>query len=190
MSKNTLSSDFRKVNVDDIDEEHYRNDPDQELGLRSAVAAREVKVRKLIQMGNLVEALVTALESPPMSCKEHPVKKCNAGIVLDVLTHFQPSEIEKAVTKLDNDQIDTLMKYIYRGFEEPTDRLCANLLVSSWGLGSIMLVLTSRKTVYARSSWSVQYSRMILLRDARNHPHTVKKGVTVTPKGVSFHWFK
>ena len=153
MSKNTVGSDFRKVNVDELDEEHYRDEPDQELGLGSAVAAREAKVKKLVQMGNLVEALVTALESPPMSCKEHPIKKRNAGIVLDVLPRFRPSEIEKTVAMLDNDQIDTLMKYIYRGFEEPTDRLCANLLVwhqhavSSRGLGSIMRVLTSRKTV-------------------------------------------
>ena len=155
MSKKTLSSDFRKVNVDELDEEHYRDQPDQEIDLECVVDVllRGAEVKRLVQKGNLDEALVKALESPPMSRKEHFIKKRNAGIVLDVLARFRPSEIEKTVAKLDNDQIDTLVKYIYRGFEEPTDRLCAILLVwhqhavCSRGLVTIVRVLTSRKTV-------------------------------------------
>ena len=149
MSKKTLSSHLRKVDV-----KHYRDEPDQEIAMSLVdTILRGAKVKRLVEMGNLVEALVTALESPPMPCKEHLIKKRNAGIVLDVLARFRPSEIKKTVAKLDNDQIDTLVKYVYRGFEEPTDRLCAILLVwhqhavSSRGLVTIVRVLTSCKTV-------------------------------------------
>ncbi len=50
-------------------------------------------------------------------------------MVLDVLTRFKSSEIAKTVTSLDNDQRDILMKYIYRGFAEPTENSCGTLLV-------------------------------------------------------------
>ncbi len=53
----------------------------------------------------------------------------NFSMVLDVLTRFKTSEIGKAVTSLDNDQKDILMKYIYRGFAEPTENSCGSLLV-------------------------------------------------------------
>ena len=50
-------------------------------------------------------------------------------MVLDVLTRFKQSEVEKAIGQLDTDEIDVLMKYIYRGFAEPTEKSCGILLV-------------------------------------------------------------
>ena len=69
---------------------------------------------------------------------------------------FKGSEkIEEAVNSLDKDLVDTLMKYIYRGFGLPGSEnvSCAVLLV--WhekalvkgGLGSIIRVMTDRKKV-------------------------------------------
>ena len=48
---------------------------------------------------------------------------------MDVLTRFRQSEVEEAVKKLDSEQVDILMKYIYRGFAEPTENSCGILLV-------------------------------------------------------------
>ncbi len=42
---------------------------------------------------------------------------------------FKTSEIEKAINDLDKDAIDVLMKYIYKGFSEPSDNSSAVLLV-------------------------------------------------------------
>ena len=56
-------------------------------------------------------------------------KDRNFSVVLDVLTRFRTNEVEKAVKTLDSDQIDMLMKYIYRGFQEPTENSCGILLV-------------------------------------------------------------
>ncbi|NXA49859.1 ARP5L protein, partial [Nothocercus julius] len=75
------------------------------------------------------------------------------GIMLKVLTSFKSSEIEQAVNSLDRNDIDLLMKYIYKGFEKPTENSSAILLqwhekaLAVGGLGSIVRVLTARKTV-------------------------------------------
>lgn len=49
-------------------------------------------------------------------------------MVLKVLTSFKSSEIEQAVNSLDSSGIDLLMKYIYKGFEKPTENSSAILL--------------------------------------------------------------
>ena len=53
----------------------------------------------------------------------------NFNTVLDVLTLFRASEVEKAVQGLNKDQLDILIKYIYRGFAYPTENSCGILLV-------------------------------------------------------------
>lgn len=47
-----------------------------------------------------------------------------------MLSAFKTSEIEKGVNALDSQSLDTLMKYIYRGFEFPSEGSSAALL--SW----------------------------------------------------------
>ena len=54
----------------------------------------------------------------------------NFNIVLDVLTRFRAADVEKAVKSLSSEQVDMLMKYIYRGFASPTENSCGILL--SW----------------------------------------------------------
>lgn len=50
------------------------------------------------------------------------------AVVLRVLTAFKSSDIEPAVQSLDRNGVDLLMKYIYRGFEKPSDNSSAILL--------------------------------------------------------------
>lgn len=47
-----------------------------------------------------------------------------------VLTSFSSKEIEQGVQSLGKTEVDILMKYIYRGFSEPTENRSATLL--SW----------------------------------------------------------
>lgn len=50
------------------------------------------------------------------------------SIVLKVLISFKANDIEKAVQSLDKNGVDLLMKYIYKGFESPSDNSSAVLL--------------------------------------------------------------
>ena len=57
------------------------------------------------------------------------IQERNFNIVLDVLTRFRAADVEKAVNSLNTEQTDILMKYVYRGFANPTENSCGILLV-------------------------------------------------------------
>lgn len=65
---------------------------------------------------------------PWASLPPSPSQERAQGVVLKVLTNFKSSEIEQAVQSLDRNGIDLLMKYIYKGFEKPTENSSAVLL--------------------------------------------------------------
>uniref|UniRef100_A0A3B3U5U0 Actin-related protein 2/3 complex subunit 5 n=1 Tax=Poecilia latipinna TaxID=48699 RepID=A0A3B3U5U0_9TELE len=137
MSKNTVSDRFRKVDVDEYDENKF---VDEEDGGEN-------------QGGNMTGALHAVLKNPPINTKNQNAKDRAELLVVKVLSSFKSSDIEKAVGSLDKAGVDLLMKYIYRGFEKPSDNSSAVLLqwhekaLAVGGVGSIVRVLTARKTV-------------------------------------------
>uniref|UniRef100_A0A3B5Q5T3 Actin-related protein 2/3 complex subunit 5 n=1 Tax=Xiphophorus maculatus TaxID=8083 RepID=A0A3B5Q5T3_XIPMA len=137
MSKNTVSDRFRKVDVDEYDENKF---VDEEDGGEN-------------QGGNMTGALHAVLKNPPINTKNQNAKERAELLVVKVLSSFKSSDIEKAVGSLDKAGVDLLMKYIYRGFEKPSDNSSAVLLqwhekaLAVGGVGSIVRVLTARKTV-------------------------------------------
>eukprot|EP00069_Balaena_mysticetus_P009205 bmy_10512T0 len=129
MSKNTVSSArFRKVDVDEYDENKF---VDEEDGGDGQVGPDEGEVdsclRQYPSVGrpphptrpspssgpplragrNMTAALQAALKNPPINTKSQAVK---------------------AVQSLDKNGVDLLMKYIYKGFESPSDNSSAMLL--------------------------------------------------------------
>lgn len=71
-------------------------------------------------------------------------------LILKVLLSIRPAQMDGAIESLDDaDLADVLMKYIYRGFEFPSDNSSAHLLqwhekvFSKHGHGCISRVLTS-----------------------------------------------
>lgn len=61
------------------------------------------------------------------------IQERNYAVVLDVLTGFSIGKKDKdsmqaGVEALSTDELDSLMKYIYRGFARPTENSCEKLL--------------------------------------------------------------
>merc|ERR1712122_195808 len=118
MSKNTSSSAFRKIDVDQFDEANFKDDegPAQDSGF---AGVSESEIANLLQQGKADEALKVLLASAPVGSKNQADKDAAFQLVLRVLLSVKQNQVEKIVGQLDNDQKDLLMKYIYRGFETP-----------------------------------------------------------------------
>ncbi|KAM9283815.1 actin-related protein 2/3 complex subunit 5 [Morus bassanus] len=160
MAKHTVSSArFRRVDVDEYDENKF---VDEEEGGDGQAGPDEGEVDSCLRQypsaagrgkRNMMAALQAALKNPPINTKNQAVKDRAESIVLKVLISFKANDIEKAVQSLDKNGVDLLMKYIYKGFESPSDNSSAVLLqwhekaLAAGGVGSIVRVLTARKTV-------------------------------------------
>lgn len=70
-----------------------------------------------------------------------------------VILSVNKTQVDQVIDALDKTQLDVLMKYIYRGFEKPSEGSSAALLVwhekvyNKNGVGCIVRVLTDRKRV-------------------------------------------
>lgn len=150
MSKSSQAREFRKVNVDMFDEDVYQDDQTEE---EQDSGPSEADIQQLLMSKNHNEALKLLLAKAPAGSKNKERKDKAFALVVRVLTAYKTSEIESAAKTLETQQMDVLMKYIYRGFAEPSDSFCACLLiwhdklVAVGGPGSIIRVLTDRKTV-------------------------------------------
>lgn len=78
-------------------------------------------------------------------------KENAVNLTLRVLLSIKPSQIEEAVNSLSPDLIDVLMKYIYRGFEYPSEGSSGHLLIwhekvfNVGGVGCIVRVLSDTR---------------------------------------------
>ncbi|XP_061867277.1 actin-related protein 2/3 complex subunit 5-like protein isoform X1 [Colius striatus] len=125
MARSTLSSRFRRLDIDQYDENRFVEEP-EEAAAAEPDAGPEVEA--LLRRGDALRAFHTALRSSPVNSRNQAMKEQAQGTMLKVLMSFKSSEIEQAVNSLDGNGIDLLMKYIYKGFEKPTENSSAILL--------------------------------------------------------------
>lgn len=150
MAKNTKSAAFRKVDVDQYDDESFVEEQAPEDNI---TGPNDTEVQSLLSSGKNMEALKLVLSSPPISSKNQALKDKIVQTVLKVLLTFKSSEIENCVNQLESSKLDVLMKFIYRGFEFPSENSSAMLLIwhdkvfSKVGLGCIVRALTDRKQI-------------------------------------------
>ena len=149
MSKSSQSTNFRKVNVDELDEERYQDDAGESV---ESSGPTEGEIQNLLNSKKHVEALSLLLKDPPFNAGKE-AKAARFALVLRVLTQFKSGEIDATLKGFAGDDVDNLLKFIYRGFSEPTDSSCSTLLtwhekvVAVGGPGSIMRVMTDRKAL-------------------------------------------
>ncbi|XP_065067677.1 actin-related protein 2/3 complex subunit 5-C-like [Rhopilema esculentum] len=150
MSKSSSAREFRKVDVDKFDEDVFQDDQAEEV---QDQGPSEGDIQQLLMSKKNNEALKLLLEQAPAGSKNKERKDKAFDLIIRVLTAYKSSEVEAAAKSLNFHEIDVLMKYIYRGFSEPSDSYCASLLtwhdklVAHGGHGSIIRVLADRKTV-------------------------------------------
>ncbi|XP_061388831.1 actin-related protein 2/3 complex subunit 5-C-like [Musca vetustissima] len=144
MAKNTSSSAFRKIDVDQYNEDNFKEDEADSV----ANTCDENLITNLLTEGKCIEALVSVLQNAPLRCKQQHVKDHALNVTLKVLLSIKSSQMDQAVEVLDqNDLLDVLMKYIYRGFEMPSEGSSGHLLqwhekvFAKGGLGCICRVL-------------------------------------------------
>ena len=149
MSKNTGNTKFRKIDVDQYNEDRYED----EVIDGGDQGPQDAEVTSLLSGGKNTAALQHVLSNAPVMSKNQQVKDKAVQLTMKVLLSFKSADVESAVKSLNQDQLDVLMKYIYKGFENPSEGSSAVLL--TWhekvfavgGLGSIVRVLTDRKKV-------------------------------------------
>lgn len=73
MAKNTSSSAFRKIDVDQYNEDNFKED---EVDTSGSVGPDENEISALLTQGKVVEALVLVLQNAPLRCKQQHVKVC------------------------------------------------------------------------------------------------------------------
>uniref|UniRef100_A0A182VUC2 Actin-related protein 2/3 complex subunit 5 n=1 Tax=Anopheles minimus TaxID=112268 RepID=A0A182VUC2_9DIPT len=123
MAKNTSSSAFRKIDVDQYNEDNFKEDDADQAS--------------------------SGMINAPLMCKNQQVKDNALSLTLRVLLSIKSSQIDAAIESLEDPELcDVLMKYIYRGFEIPSEGSSGHLLTwhekvfAKGGVGSIVRVLS------------------------------------------------
>ncbi|KAF7997595.1 hypothetical protein HCN44_006166 [Aphidius gifuensis] len=137
--KKDMGTSFRKFDVDEFSENNFKEE-DGDGGLVGST-----------DTGKNAEALISALKSAPLECKNQQVKDYARNVTQKILLSIKSNQIDEVLAQMDRDMIDVLMKYIYRGFEIPIKDSSSHLL--TWhekvyginGIGSIVRVLTDSK---------------------------------------------
>ena len=80
--------------------------------------------------GQFENAILMVLNNAPVNSKDSNLKETVAALILRGMSQMRSNNIDAFVGGLNQDQLDMLMKYIYRGFQKPVDITNAALL--SW----------------------------------------------------------
>ncbi|XP_015122350.1 actin-related protein 2/3 complex subunit 5-C [Diachasma alloeum] len=148
--KKDMGTGFRKIDVDEFSENNFKEE-EADGGTTGPTGPDENEIISLLSQGKHSEALIYALRSAPLECKNQQVKDQARNVTQKVLLSIKSHQMDEILTQLDRDLMDVLMKYIYRGFEIPSKDSSSHLL--TWhekvyninGIGSIVRVLTDSK---------------------------------------------
>ncbi|KAF1768488.1 hypothetical protein GCK72_000300 [Caenorhabditis remanei] len=147
------NTEYRKYNVDDFDPAQFYDHHDNVDGC----GPDEEKVRQLLEANQLQDALKASLLSPPLGHQEQNLKDNSTLLVAHVLHYsFKSSDLVSIQEIIDNqlsiDEVDILMKYIYKAMQLSSESsTCQSLLtwhsilVAKFGHGAIVRVLAGRQ---------------------------------------------
>ncbi|CAK9809893.1 Actin-related protein 2/3 complex subunit 5-C [Anthophora plagiata] len=136
--KDSSASTFRKIDVDQYSDNNFREE-DADGGIGGPTGPDENEILTLLSqypfhdicryiIGKNAEALISVLRSAPLGCKNQQVKDNARNLTVKVLLSIKSTQIDDCLAQFDRDLLDVLMKYIYRGFEIPTEGSSSHLL--------------------------------------------------------------
>jgi len=149
MATSSLARDFRKINIEQYDEDFYVED-DVSAG---ASAPDHNQIQMAISGGKPLDALKAALSTNPAGSSDIQLKLNCTESALRAMGAHKLNQIESSIKSLSIEEQDLLMQYIYKGFESfnKDSQTCSNLLnwhsqlVKMAGDGAIVRVLTDRR---------------------------------------------
>ncbi|CAL8069173.1 unnamed protein product [Calicophoron daubneyi] len=150
MAKNTGDTKFRKVDVDQYTDPAFQDEVTEDI---TPTNLNESEVKGLLEKGKPVEGLLLVLQNAPLNSKDQSVKDAAFRLFMRLLVQIKSQSIDDFIASLDQVQLDTLMKYIYRGFEQSQEG--NNALLLTWHekvhargkAGCIIRVMTDRRRV-------------------------------------------
>ena len=104
-----------------------------------------------LNAGRGSSAIAEVLTNSIIGCKNQSLKDRNADVMMKLLTCVKEAGVKAIVDTLNEDQIDVLMKYVYRLLESGEN----STILLKWhecafekgGLGTIVRVISERRTV-------------------------------------------
>ncbi|VDN92932.1 unnamed protein product [Brugia pahangi] len=150
MAKNLENTSYRKLDVDAFDPEKFVDCEDAET---PGIGPDERLVNQLLQSAKLQEALKASLSNPPLKCKNQAIKDRSTALVTKVLMNIKTADIESVVKSLTDDEVNLLMKFIYKAMDTQADNAtCQYLLLwhaqvisTRGGYGAIIRVFCDRQ---------------------------------------------
>ncbi|CAK9812351.1 Actin-related protein 2/3 complex subunit 5-like protein [Anthophora quadrimaculata] len=115
--KDSSASTFRKIDVDQYSDNNFREE-DADGGIGGPTGPDENEILTLLSQYPFHDIL---LRSAPLGCKNQQVKDNARNLTVKVLLSIKSTQIDDCLAQFDRDLLDVLMKYIYRGFEIPTE---------------------------------------------------------------------
>ncbi|KAL7053404.1 hypothetical protein AAHC03_019484 [Spirometra sp. Aus1] len=149
MAVNTGDTRFRKLDVDSVVETNFQDDGTDDI----SSSFNERDVENLLNGGRNTEALSYILQNAPIGSKNQALKDAALALALRSMSSLKSAQIDEFVSGLKQEQLDLLMKYIYRGFQSPRDIAPAALLAwhekvyAKGSISSIIRVLVDSKGV-------------------------------------------
>lgn len=134
-------------------EEEYQEAAAGEMDAQyeSIVSQNEDTATQALNAGRGPSAIPDVLSNSIIGCKNQALKDRNADVMMKLLTCVKEAGVKAIVDKLDEDQIDVLMKYVYRlletGDNSPILLKWHECAFEKGGLGTIVRVISERRTV-------------------------------------------
>lgn len=126
MAINTGNTKFRMVNVDQLTEPTFQDELTEDI---KPSRLNISEINSLISSGKSTDAILNILQNAPTNSKDQQTKDTVFKLMMRLLSQFKSNQnIDEFLSSMDQDKIDLLMKYIYRGFEQPQEISCATLL--------------------------------------------------------------